>query len=355
MDEIKPPSQGAPLGCAAVEQRLTLYTCEELGAGERAAVEQHVGQCAACAAALAQVLRLRQAFTAVEQPAEKLDPSGLLLAQCRSELAEALDDVAAREISGRWGRLRALHPLNWLARSFVGHPAWSAALLILLGVALGTVVPEWVRQQGEPGTGLPAMTVSAARLSDQDLQNMGVAGINWAPNGATGSPNVEVRLTAQKPVVLRGSLEDAEVKRVLTYVMLNGQQFDPGVRLDSVDLLRTRSSDAEIRRALCAAARKDHNAAVRLRALEALRGFEREDAVRQTLVEALVNDENPGVRVEAINLLGGMLQVVAERGQSNADEPLVNALRNRVKKEPNKYVRLQCESAIRQMGPRKTY
>ena len=77
------------------------------------------------------------------------------------------------------------------------------------------------------------------------------------------------RVRTEQPLVVVGSVDDADVRRVLTYVVANGERFDPGVRLDCLDALKARSDDEQVRRALVAAARKDQNAAVRLKALEA--------------------------------------------------------------------------------------
>jgi hypothetical protein len=336
--------------CAEFERLLVLYACEELEAAERAAVEEHAGQCAVCATQLARELRLRQALAAV---AGREEPSELLLAQCRSELEEAIDDRSQPRARPAW--LEAIRPSRWFVPSLAMHPALSAALLVLVGVVMGVGLPQWYRSRTAPSPGRPTMTVSASRLSEQDLQTMGIAGINWVPDASSGSLNVELRLIAEKPLVVQGSAGDNDVKRVLTFVVLNGQRFDSGVRLDSVDVLRTRSSDRDVRQTLCAVARKDSNPGVRLRALEALHGFEQDDLVRQTLLDTLLDDANPGARVEAINSLQGALRAMGEQGPGGEDQRLVEVLRDRMQKDPNNYVRLQSAAAIRQLGPRQLY
>lgn len=351
MDNSKDRKRDPGVACADRERLLVLHAWEELDARERASVEDHTRQCPPCAASLERELRLRHTVSSSQLLADRLDPSGALLAQCRSELEEALDD--AGHSRGRPGWLAALRPASWF---FSGHPAWSAALMVLLGIAVGSVLPQWYRSRRPPADEKPDIRVfSAPRVSDRDLQTMGIAGFNWVPENGSGSPSIELHLTAEKPLVLQGSLDDLDVKRVLTYVVQNGQRFNPGLRLDSVDLLRTRSSDSDVRRALCAAARKDPNAGVRLRALEALRGSEQDDTVRQTLLDALLNDNNPGVRVEAINSLQGVLRAMAETGVASEDARLVNVLRDRMQRDPNNYIRLQCATAIRQLGNREVY
>ncbi len=73
-----------------------LYACDELDAATLASLDAHLAQCPACAAIVSREQRLQQAIVSLEQPADSLDRSGLLLAQCRSELAESLDDRQSR-------------------------------------------------------------------------------------------------------------------------------------------------------------------------------------------------------------------------------------------------------------------
>jgi HEAT repeat protein len=140
------------------------------------------------------------------------------------------------------------------------------------------------------------------------------------------------------------------------------------VRLDCLDVLKTRTGDKDVRHALLAAARKDHNAAVRMKALEALRDSAADDSVRDTLLETLEHDANPGVRVEAVNLLVRSLEregpaepAVAgipsglEASQIPADpsvDRVIRALEGLQRSDPNRYVRLRSAAALRQIGPR---
>jgi len=323
-----------------MELRIVFYACDELEAPERAAVEEHVKVCPACAAALERERRLLEA-TQVSGSAE---PSAALLWRCRSELGEALDRDAGH---GWWqGLVAAFSPASWLTM----HPASGAALLILLGVAVGYVAPRWFLPRVAP-VGQAPIAASRGPLSDQDLRNVGVAGINWEPGSAGGPPSVEVHLTAERPIVVRGTLDSSDVKRVLMFVVENNHRFDPGVRLDSVELLKSRGDDADVRHALCFAARNDRNAAVRLKSLDGLRGFEQDGQVREVLLDALLNDSNPGVRIEAINALRAM----AEQGPALSDKHVMEVLQDRMQKDPSTYIRLQSAAAIRQLGPREVY
>src|SRR5450432_2057195 len=132
---------------------------------------------------------------------------------------------------------------------------------------------------------------------------MAVAGINLSPwpNAAPGT--VQLQLRAEQPMVLSGNVDDSNMRRVLTYVVENGDRFDAGVRLDCLDALKAQARDLQVRGALLTAARKDPNPAVRMKALEALRDSAADDTVREALLDALTHDSNPGVRVEVVNML----------------------------------------------------
>ena len=328
--------EGKNMQCQEFERLVFLYASDELDAAERATVEQHVAACPACAAALDAERRWLESLSA--RPSE--EPSPALLAQCRSELDETIDDLS---LSGwrRW--IEMLRPTRWI----VLRPAVSAVALVALGLLIGNLVPSWLMRNSSESVA-PVMSVSA--LSDQDLGNFAVSGINWVPGTESGAPAVELQMTGTKPMVVRGSAADSDVKRVLLFVMRNTQRFDSAVRLESVEVLRSQGDDAEVRQALAFAARNDANPGVRLKALESLRAFADDSQVRQTMLDALMRDDNPGVRVEAINTLRTFCEAGGEH-----DKHMVDVLKDRMKKDPSTYVRLQSAAAIRQLGPRETY
>ena len=342
--ESKEPNQA----CAEFEPLIVLHAAGELEHGERAVVEAHVEHCAACAAALERERHLLEVVTA-SAPAE---PSADLLASCRDSLDEALDELTAEKQPSRLVRwVDAFFPGHWFAL----HPVWSAALFIIIGFSVGTLAPRLMRQQpiGPPAAGLAPENapVAATNGNDLDIRTADVAGINWAPAGENEPPRVEVQLSAERPVVVQGTVDSRNVKNVLLNILNSRDRFSPDLRLDAVELLKARNNDPEVRQALCTAVRTDHNPAVRLKALEALNGAEPQDIIRQTLMSALSDDANPGVRVEAINTL----RALAEQGAVGSDEQLLDVLQERAKKDPNAYVRLQSASVIHELGPREKY
>ncbi len=341
------PNNEAIIRCEEIEHLALLYVCDELDPAVRAALEAHTRQCPTCAAVVSREARLHLAIASFDQPADSLDRSGLLLARCRGELAEALDDKQAR--ADRPHSLAVFSPAAWwtvVRNTLVYHPAMSMAVLVVAGFLAGVAGQR--SHVTSPVSPRPVMTVSAApKLTEQQLQSAGSANVAWVTPSGSRTPTVQVQLMSQEPMNIVGSPDDADVQRALTFVLANGQRFDSGVRMDSLEVLRTRCADPEVRRAVCTAARSDRNPGVRIKALETLRGFERDSLVRQTLIEVLQNDSNSGVRVEAVNLLVNALR--AEDSSGSADPKVLAVLRYRLRNDPNNYVRLQSAAAIRQL------
>ena len=359
---------GRPLTrCADVAPLLVFYACDEVDPQERKQIDAHLAVCSTCSEQLGQESVFQTAFSGASQAADALDPTGALLAQCRSELSEHLDDMQAPPMQEPWV------PFGWVYRWMAMRPAWSAAALVLLGIGVGTQVAPWLALSGggdgsgdRPGQAVNVM--AAPPITDEDLSKMAVAGINFAPTADAAPGTLQVQVRTEQPLMVIGNVDNTDVRRVLTYVVANGERFDPGVRLDCLDALRARSNDAQVRRALVAAARKDPNAAVRLKALEALRDSIGEDSVRETLLEALRHDANPGVRVEAVNLLVRSLEGDSQDGPGSASElpstevsslfsdssvdRVVRALEDLERSDPNRYVRLRSAAALRQISTR---
>lgn len=347
--------------CAPFEPLLILTAAgEELDAAEQAEVNEHLAHCTACSETLEQEKDLLLLLAA-----NRREPDAVMLASCRASLEDALD----RQEERSWLRRMAgaFAPLGWLS----ARPAWSAALLVMIGFSVGILGPRLMTHPGASPAAANVATnvitssdsadvssqpvssngVAHSSLGNLDLHTAEVAGINVFPANANESPQVEVQLRAQQPVTLQGTVDDGDVKRVLLDVLRNNEKFDPDVRLSAVELLRTRTNDPEVRSVLCHAVHTDHNAAVRLKALEALNGAEPQDIIRQTMLDALVDDQNPGVRIEAMNSLRDM----AAKGQVGSDAHTLAVLRGLMEKDPSTYIRLQSAAAIRDLGPRQKF
>ncbi len=335
--------------CGDWQSLLTLFAAgEELDPSDHAKLAAHLASCTACASSLKEERELLAILAE-----NRCEPDSTLLAACRADFSDALD----REDDRGWLRkgLGWILPENWLTPS----PAFSAAVLLLVGFGVGVFAPRLFRRAAPAVTvndavSNPAPPITANLSSSEatvpttlDLHSADVAGINVVPT-AEGPARVELQLNAQQPVTVRGTVDDDDVKAVLLDVLAKGDRVCPDIRLQAVECLRSQSNDPDVRAALCNAVHKDHNAAVRLKALEALDDSDSQEMVRQTLLDALVDDDNPGVRVEAVNALRNM----AAAGHMESDDRTLSILRDRMQKDPNTYIRLQSAATISDLGPR---
>ena len=360
------PQNEQPVRCDEMESLAVLRACGELDAAALATLDAHLAQCPACAAVVAREVLLQNAIATLDQPADSLDRSGLLLAQCRSELAESLDDREAR--ANRTAGNPIFSPAAWwgaLRHTLIYHPAMSMAVLVVVGFLAGVagqrlpVAPLPVvvtRPAAAPAVASASIPVAPApsgpgKITDEQLRSADNAHIAWVTPSGSRTPTVQVQLMSPTPMNITGAPDDAEVQRALTFLLENGQRFDPDVRLDSLDVLRRNAADPDVRRTLCAAARLDRNPGVRIKALEALQGFEQDPAVRGVLLDALESDASSGVRVVAIHLLFAALQSEGAFGASGAPDPqMLEVLRDRLRNDPSPDVRQQSAAALHEFG-----
>jgi hypothetical protein len=311
--------------CWEFEENLPLFLYEELSAEERAACEAHLAGCARCRATREKTERLHRVLA--DRP--RREPTAALLAESR----HALEDVLDREQHGWRALLQNRLPVLRL------QPASSFALgvtLVLGGFGLGWAL----RPHAEVLTSSPA-GVNTATVTNPDLENMRISGISHiAPDPKTGA--VRITLDAERRVTLEGSLDDPQIQQVLVYAV---KSYDnPGIRLDTLDALRSRLNNPNIRQALLYAVRHDPNAGVRLEALEAVRGMESGDDVNRALLDALEHDTNPGVRVAAVDAL------IDHEEKEGRDAVIQHALDELATTDRNPYVRLKCANAMMRLG-----
>jgi len=350
--------------CEDVAPLLVFYTCEELTTAEREQIDAHLVKCGECRAQLSEEDALHSAIDRMPQAADQFEASGTLLAQCRSELSESLDELSAPKVDEGW------QPFAWVRQWMALRPGWSAAALLLVGAIVGTQVLQWIPIPFGPvgGSGTAVSVLAAPKILD--LDKVAVSNVNFSRQ--TGK--VQLQLQAEQPMTLSSDDDDIDVRRVMTFVITNSDRFDAGIRLDCVEALRSAANnDEQTRTALLAAARKDQNPAVRLKALDALRDVVGIPAVRDVLLETLKDDPNPGVRVEAVNLLVRALESVndtLEAPEANdlefraleiaplalpatgrdAEQRILRALDELRQHDSNRYVRLRSAAALRQIA-----
>jgi hypothetical protein len=152
------------------------------------------------------------------------------------------------------------------------------------------------------------------------------------------SKQVTIKYDTLSPQQLTGSLSDANVQQLLLYAARNN--FNAGVRMDSVNLLTQQPSNEHVREALLYALRYDSNAGVRLKALDGLGPYVKDDVnVRDAVLESLMADANPGVRIEALHLLEPV----------RADSSVRIVLQRLADKDENRFIRSQARSLLAQL------
>jgi hypothetical protein len=301
--------------CEWVQENILLHIYNELPDDARYELEQHVARCTDCAAELKAA---RQFHGTISQfPVE--EPSPNLVAASRMRLQESLETA---EQGGFWQRL-IFDPGAWL-RPIKLAPALTAAIFIL-GFA-GGIGATYQVMNGRNVVSPLAPTPTEASIT-------GIQSIQQQP----GSSQISIRYNTVSTQEAQGSLNDQRIQQLLLFAARNN--YNSGVRMDSVDLLTQTPNDAHVREALLYALRYDSNPGVRLKAIESLGSYVKDDMrVRDAVLEALVNDSNPGLRAQALRLLEPV----------RADSSVRVVLEKLAEKDPNQFIQSQARNVLAQ-------
>jgi HEAT repeats/Putative zinc-finger len=303
--------------CEWVEQNVLLYVYDELPDDARHELEQHVARCKDCAAEFESVKKFRADLA--QFPVREPNPS--FLAASRMRLQEGLESA---EQGGWWSRL-IFDPVHWLNQ--VRFAPALAAAIFMVGFAGG--IGATYKMVKTPVEVSPTSTAQPSLASVS-----GISSIVQQP----GSKQVTIKYETVSPQEARGSLGDQNIQQLLLYAARNN--FNAGVRMDSVDLLTQQPNNLHVREALLYALRYDSNTGVRLKALDSLGPFVKDDVqVRDAVLESLMSDANPGVRVEALRLLVPV----------RADGSVRIVLQRLAAKDENRYIRSQARTLIAQL------
>jgi anti-sigma factor RsiW len=293
--------------CEWVRENIVLEVYGELADDARHELEQHVARCADCAAEL----KAEQAFHALLAQDRAADPSPNLVAASRMRLQEALETAKQGSFFSRL----AFDPANWL-RQVKFSPALASVILILgFAGGVGTAIKLTPRS--------PSVVQQAPLQVQQVPVEASIVGIESITQDP-GTNQVSIKYNTVSPQQYQGPLNDQQVQQLLLYAARNN--YNSGVRVDSVGLLAQRSSDQQVREALMYALQNDTNPGVRLKSLDALGNYVKTDTnVRDAVLRALVNDDNSGLRIEALRLIEpvkadgsvrGVLMALAAKDQS---------------------------------------
>jgi hypothetical protein len=298
--------------CEWVRENITLHVYGELADDARHELEQHVARCADCAAEL----KAEQEFHALLSQTQAEEPSPNLLASSRMKLQEAFD------------------PANWL-RQVRFSPALASVILIAgFAGGIGTAYRVFDRQPQVAGVTPTSSGTAASAPSPTESSITGIQSISQEP----GTNKIDIKYNTVSTQETQGSLNDQRIQQLLLFAARNN--YNSGVRMDSVDLLTQKPDLSQVRDALIYALQYDTNPGVRLKALDGLGRFVKDDVrVRDAVLEALVNDSNPGVRIEALRMIEPV----------KADGSVRGVLMALSAKDSSQYIKSQARTMLAQL------
>lgn len=303
--------------CHEVQLNLSLYLYGELDFAREEQFEAHVNECAFCHRALAREKALHTALNS-----QQLDVPLDLLAECRQGLRNAIGAEAATRkpmlfFRPRWPRFLNVSLNRWSAQVALG------SFLVFVGFGCARLIDRHGVPGGLQNTAANFMGVLSPSSHIRDVE----------PNGS-GEVRIIIDQVNEHQIV--GRVDDKNIRRLLLAAAKD--PGDPGIRADSVDLLKDQPG-ADVRDALLYSVLHDTNAAVRIKALEGLRQFATNAQTRNTVKFVLQHDESPEVRSEAIDILApanqpvelspdliGTLQEFVRSGQQSDDYARARAL-----------------------------
>jgi HEAT repeat protein len=148
---------------------------------------------------------------------------------------------------------------------------------------------------------------------------------------------VKITVEETRERMVRGKMDDARVRQLLLAAALD--PADPGLRVETIDLLQQDTATDEVREALIAALQSDENSGVRMKALQGLKRYAAHPEVRSALTHVLLNDNNPGIRTQAIDLL-----------VQHKQRDVVGALQQLMQREDNDYIRQRTQRLLRDLN-----
>jgi len=304
--------------CEWVKENVLLYVYNELPDDARYELEQHLARCADCTAELKMTSEFHAALS--QLPVE--EPSPNLVAASRMRLQEGLETAE----QGRFWHRLIFDPAAWL-RQVRFAPALAAAIFI---VGFGGGIATTYKVVSGNGASIASGPVSAPAESSIT----GIQSISQDP----GSNHISIKYNTVSTQEAQGSLNDQRIQQLLLFAARNN--YNSGVRMDSVDLLTQEPNNTHVREALMYALRYDSNPGVRLKALDSLGAFVKSDPrVRDVVLEALIRDSNPGVRTDALRLLDPV----------RADSSVRTVLQELAQSDQNQYIRSQARIMLSQL------
>src|SRR5205814_1938099 len=304
-----PQIGGAIMKCEWVQENILLYVYNELPDDARYELEQHVTRCTDCAAEL----KATRQFHATLSKHAVEEPSPNVLTSSRMRLQEALETA---EQGGWWQRF-IFEPAAWL-RQIQFSPAL-AAVIFIIGFAGGIGATYKIIKGTQPEIAREVPTPAT------ESSVTGIQSISQEP----GSNQINIKYNTVSTQEAQGSLNDQRIQQLLLFAARNN--YNSGVRMDSVDLLTQKPDDTHVREVLMYGLRYDANPGVRLKALGALGPYVKNEVrVRDAVLESLMNDSNAGLRIQALHLLetvsaDSSVRVVLQKLAQNDQSPYIRS------------------------------
>jgi HEAT repeat protein/putative zinc finger protein len=304
--------------CEWVKQNVLLYVYDELPDDARYELEQHLSRCADCTTALDATRKFHAAVSefAVDEPTPNL------VASSRMRLQEALETT---QQGAFWQRL-IFHPAEWLQQ--IRFSPALAAVILMVGFAGGILTAYKLNSDRGPSS-----VAQGPNAQPTEASIGGIRSITQEPGN-----QVSIKYDTISTQQTKGSLGDQRIQQLLLFAARNN--YNSGLRMDSVDLLTQQPENPNVREALIYALRYDSNPGVRLKALDGLGPSVKDDVrVRDSVLEALMSDSNPGVRTEALHLIEPV----------RADSSVRIVLQKLAQTDHNTYIRSQAKTLVAQL------
>jgi hypothetical protein len=297
------------MNCAEAIRQIPFYGYGEISPEVEERLEAHLSDCLSCREELAR----HRAFLDVLDERDDATEPGLLMA-CRADLRRQLIADAAAAHHGRWSWFESLRSFSQIHIPF-RIPVGAMALL-----AIG-----WfgARYTPEKFGGIRAGLIQPMFSNVQSVEP-----------GDSGK--VQIAVDEVRRRVVSGDLEDPRIQQLLLSAVR--EESNPGVRVESIGVLKDSADSAVVRQALIDAVSHDPNAGVRLKALEGLKQYASDARVRKALANVLLKDDNAGVRGQAIDLL-----------TAHYDDSIVGVLQDVMQKEDDGYIRTRARNLLQVM------
>lgn len=203
-------------------------------------------------------------------------------------------------------------------------PAMAIVTSLIIGILAGRFLFTTVKEVPTP--------IGIAYTTEEKIHDflrrgqLAASQIEYVKNG---SDKVVFRLKTEDEYVYSGGPDDALVKELLAYQLLN--ETNPGKRLKSIKFMMESGVDESLMMVYVAVLLADENPGVRLRAVEQLIQYPPNKIIRDASMKVLLEEENTAIRMGALRILA-----------NNPDERLVPVLQVVSRLDDNEFIREQA-------------